>query len=199
MAVSTLSFRPVTLSVSFLVVVGLYMMLSGSGDSFDIGEFLMVTSPFMWASVGIGLCLGLSVAGAAWGIFITGVSIIGGGVKAPRVRTKNLLSIVFAEAVAIYSVIISIIMASKLNNVTEHSPANLFTGYSIFWSGLTVGLCNLICGVAVGITGSSTALADAHDPSLFIRTLIIEIFASILGLFGLIIGLLTISRADDFS
>jgi V-type H+-transporting ATPase proteolipid subunit len=112
-----------------------------------------------------------------------------------------LISIIFCEVVAIYGVIMAIVFSAKVNNVMGpdlYSAESYYTGYALFWSGLTVGLCNLVCGVAVGINGSGAALADAADSSLFVRILVIEIFSSVLGLFGLIVGLLLSSKAPEF-
>ncbi|KAF7376556.1 hypothetical protein MSAN_00071900 [Mycena sanguinolenta] len=184
-----------------IIIIALYLLFTGSGEAFNVGRFLEETNPFAWGATGIGLCTGLSVLGAGWGIFLTGSSILGGGVRTPRISTKNLISIIFCEAVAIYGVIIGIIFSAKLVAVEEslmYTPDNYFTGYALFWGGLTVGACNLMCGICVGITGATAALADAADPTLFIRILVIEVFGSIMGLFGLIVGLLMVSNAKDF-
>jgi len=172
------------------------------------GEIFQCINPYFWSYTGVGLALGFSIIGAGWGILLTGSSLLGAAVKAPRIRAKNLVSVIFCEAVAIYGVIMAIILETKLSDpdktgycqfgaeLQQECTSIIYSGYCILAAGLTVGLSNLACGITVGVTGSGAALADAQDGNMFVKVLIIEIFGSALGLFGVIVGIVQSGAAE---
>lgn len=204
----------------------LYMMLNSQNtrDRFRPDLALSLISPYLFGTMGQFMAITLCVAGAAWGMFIVGSTIMGAGVKSPHVRVKNMVGVIFCEASAIYGLIVTVILKDNLGIVEFSGSPNavdrftpevpyctvsdkypnppipindcLFTaqalsvGYATFWAGAIVGFCNLATGIAVGITGAGCCLADARNPSLFSKILLISIFASVLGLFGLVVALL---------
>ena len=122
---------------------------------------------------------------------------MGSAVKFPRLVSKNLISVIFCEAVAIYGLIIAIIVTNKLGASSQDMVAYQvywqqaeYSGFCMLAVGLVVGLSNLGCGVSVGIIGSSTALTHAQTPQTFVSMLIVQIFSSALGLYGLIVGII---------
>eukprot|EP01057_Protomagalhaensia_wolfi_P003201 Protomagalhaensia_wolfi_Nauph_80__3200@NODE_325_length_2784_cov_138_021858_g244_i0_p2_GENE_NODE_325_length_2784_cov_138_021858_g244_i0NODE_325_length_2784_cov_138_021858_g244_i0_p2_ORF_typecomplete_len187_score26_02ATPsynt_C/PF00137_21/1e15ATPsynt_C/PF00137_21/6_7e14DUF1295/PF06966_12/35DUF1295/PF06966_12/1_4Oxidored_q2/PF00420_24/8_7e02Oxidored_q2/PF00420_24/0_22Oxidored_q2/PF00420_24/81G0G1_switch_2/PF15103_6/6_5e02G0G1_switch_2/PF15103_6/1_6_NODE_325_length_2784_cov_138_021858_g244_i019502510 len=170
------------------------------------GQVLGGIHPNFWGHMGVAIAIGLSVLGAAWGIFLTGTSLLGAAIRSPRIRSKNLVSIIFCEAVAIYGVIMAILMSNKNGVVPNTFPVvgeeltgklakAHVVGWALFTTGITVGVSNFVCGLSVGVAGSGCALGDAQRPELFVKMLVVEIFASALGLFGVIVGI--VQAADS--
>jgi V-type H+-transporting ATPase proteolipid subunit len=240
-----------------------------NGLSISWYDHLSCVSPYQYAWFGASIGLFCSVVGAAWGIWLTGSTMLGASVKAPRIKSKNLISVIFCEATAIYGVIIGIILNGSMCGISEiktNHGAGTFDYYKLYYSafavlsaGISVGLTNIGSGsvlpvacfetmllcpfdnfdshhsvqssftltpidrppihispafasvdhpfpldykqslrfrICVGVSGSSCALGDAQDPSLFVKILIVEIFGSALGIFGVIIGIITASSAS---
>lgn len=193
--------RPVlawTVTSSVLAAFSVFAIRVGDEDKFIDWKYLWLLfktiSPYYWTFLGIAASVALSILGAAWGIFITGSSLLGAAIREPRITSKNLISVIFCEAVAIYGVIVAIILATKIDSVELYGGPipreDVHAGFAFFGAGLTAGFSNLVCGLCVGVVGSSAALSDAQDSTLFVKILVIEIFGSALGLFGVIVGII---------
>ncbi|KAF0991257.1 hypothetical protein HZS_3113, partial [Henneguya salminicola] len=96
-------------------------------------------------------------------MYITGSSIVGGAIKAPRIKTKNLIR--YRHLILIATKTIDM---NKFESDMNYKHQCIVSGYIIFFGGLTMGLTNLVTGIVVGIIGSSAALADAQNPALFV-------------------------------
>ena len=132
---------------------------------------------------------------------ITSSSILGSMVKMPRIQSKNLISIILCEACGIYGLIIALLVsqgkkpadATKSHEIYKDKATYQVAenaAYSAFWIGVCVGLSNVFCGICVGVLGSSTALVTAQNGATFISMLVVIIFASAVGLYAVIIGII---------
>lgn len=73
----------------------------------------------------------------------------------------------------------------------------LFSGCVQLGAGLSVGLSSLAAGFAIGIVGDAGVRGTAQQPRLFVGMILILIFAEVLGLYGLIVGIILNSKASD--
>ncbi|KAK2964369.1 putative V-type proton ATPase subunit c''2 [Blattamonas nauphoetae] len=161
------------------------------------GNWLMMISPHFWAGFGVVLSIGISVIGAGWGIFMTGASLLGASVAHPKITSKNLISVLFCEALAIYGIILAIIIQNKY--APAHYPyqaQDYRAAFALHFAGAITGFSNLGAGYCVGKLGAAIANADAADSTLFVKCFIMEIFGEAIGLMGVIVAVIVASSAS---
>ena len=114
--------------------------------------------------------------------------------RAPRITSKNLISVIFCAAAALV-LHHAVILQTKIEYVAP-SPNGQYpqsahaSGYAMFAAGLTVGLANLVCGICALGRRSSWAFADAAKPDVVRAKTRQRIFEAPLGLFGVIVGII---------
>ncbi|KAH8249582.1 hypothetical protein KR032_010656 [Drosophila birchii] len=124
--------------------------------------------------------------GAAYGTAVSGTGISATAVVRPELIMKSIIPVVMAGIIAIYGLVVSVLLSGEIGPSSSYS---LPTGYVHLGAGLATGLCGLAAGYAVGNIGESGVRHISEQPRLFIGMILILIFAEVLGLYGLIIGI----------
>nr|CAG8502013.1 1669_t:CDS:2 [Entrophospora candida]CAG8620431.1 4164_t:CDS:2 [Entrophospora candida] len=128
--------------------------------------------------------------GAAYGTAKSGVGISTMGVLHPELVMKSIVPIIMAGIIGIYGLVVSVLISDNLK-----AKMPLYTGFIQLGAGLSVGLSGLAAGFAIGVVGDAGVRASGQQPRLFVGMILILIFAEVLGLYGLIVGLILNTKA----
>lgn len=140
------------------------------------------------------------------------------GIRSPELLMKNIIPVVMAGVLGIYGLIVAVILNGKFSrpdSSTGYATYSQYTAFSHLAAGLCCGLTSLASGIAIGIAadagtraiGAQSAMAASWKKmgfsgdtdgggegqggdNLFVATVLIQVFASNLGLYGLIIALI---------
>jgi len=155
-----------------------------------VSEYCPVYAPFFGA-MGCASAIIFTCFGAAYGTAKSGVGIAAMGVMRPELIMKSVLPVVMAGIIAIYGLVVSVLITDGLRQEMA-----LFSGFIQLGAGLSVGLAGLAAGFAVGIVGDAGVRGSAQQPRVFVGMILILIFAEVLGLYGLIVGLILNTKAS---
>lgn len=142
------------------------------------------------------------------------------GIRSPELLMKNIIPVVMAGVLGIYGLIVAVILNGKITKPTANGITySQFNGFSHLAAGLCCGLSSLASGLAIGIaadagtravgaqsamaaswkkmgfSGDAGGQAGGSGDALFVGTVLIQVFAGNLGLYGLIAALI-LSQMD---
>ncbi|KAK9878894.1 hypothetical protein WA026_003723 [Henosepilachna vigintioctopunctata] len=143
-----------------------------------------VYAPF-FGVMGAAAAIIFSALGAAYGTAKSGTGIAAMSVMRPELIMKSIIPVVMAGIVAIYGLVISVLICTAITP----TGYTLYKGFVHLGAGLAVGFSGLAAGFAIGIVGDAGVRGTAQQPRLFVGMILILIFAEVLGLYGLIVGI----------
>ncbi|MFX1474174.1 MAG: hypothetical protein ACFFCO_01685 [Promethearchaeota archaeon] len=148
--------------------------------------------PQGFLGIAAGLAIGLAAIGAGYGIARAGASLCRSLTTAPEAFSKGLVSVVLAEALGIYGLLLSFMLIMRLGEgITDMSQAFMGIG-----AGLAIGLSCVGAGFGIALAGESLSRSVAEAPESFSKGLVSVVLAEALGIYGLLIGFMVVMRID---
>lgn len=130
--------------------------------------------------------------GSAYGTAKAGSAIAAIGIHNPQLIINSLLPVIMAGILTIYGFIIAVFISISIDPSTGYS---LFSGALHMGAGLSVGLCSLASGIAIGIVGDAGVRGYCKQQRLLVGFVMILIFAEVIGLYGLITAVMLHAKA----
>ncbi|KEY69399.1 hypothetical protein S40285_00331 [Stachybotrys chlorohalonatus IBT 40285] len=143
-----------------------------------------------FGAMGCVCAITLTTFGAAYGTAKSAGAIFSSGILRPDRLMQNTLCAIMAQILSIYGLVVSVIMSNSIKEKMAVSTAFLQLG-----AGLSVGLCGMAAGFAIGIIGDAGVRASTQQPRLYVGMVLILIFAEVLGLYGVIVSILMLTRS----
>ncbi|KAJ9151868.1 V-type proton ATPase proteolipid subunit [Pleurostoma richardsiae] len=143
-----------------------------------------------FGAMGCACSIVFTVVGASYGTAKSSGAIFSSGIIRPERLMQNTLCAIMAQILSIYGLVASVIISG---NLVEKMA--LYTGFLQLGAGLAVGLCGLAAGFAIGIVGDVGVRASTQQPRLYVGMVLILIFAEVLGLYGVIVSILMLTRS----
>ena len=97
-----------------------------------------------------------------------------------------------AGILGIYGLIVGVLISNKIQGEVVGALAGK-KGYQMFGAGICCGFSALASGLAIGVAGEAGVKAYAQTEDIFVGMILVLIFAEAIGLYGLIVAIITIS------
>ncbi|KAL1837627.1 hypothetical protein VTJ49DRAFT_3566 [Mycothermus thermophilus] len=163
-------------------------MIPTDPDSINLDRCPVYASFF--GALGCAFSIIFTVIGSSYGTAKSSGAIFSCGVIRPDRLMQNTLCAIMAQIISIYGLVSAVIIS---NNLVEKLP--LHTAFLQLGAGLAVGLCGLAAGFSIGIIGDAGVRASTQQPRLYVGMVLILIFAEVLGLYGVIVSIMMLTRS----
>ncbi|KAI6450199.1 H(+)-transporting V0 sector ATPase subunit c, variant 2 [Pyricularia oryzae] len=122
-----------------------------------------------FGALGCACAIVFTVMGASYSTAKSAGAIFSCGVMRPERMMQNTLCAIMAQILSIYGLVASVIIT---NNLDEKIA--LHTGFMMLGAGLSVGLCGLASGFAIGVVGDAGVRASNLQPRLYVAVVMLQ-------------------------
>ena len=166
--------------------------------------------PIILSVFGIVLAIGATTISAGIAIASTGSAMSGSLTERPEVFTRAVISVVFAEAIAIYGLLISFLIlgsmetirntmaliysADWVNHIQYITDLSVQQGYIALSAGLSIALSGVSAAVGITIAGTAATGAITEKPEVGFGPIVSVVFAEALAIYGLLVAFLLLAE-----